>query len=145
MKKQIIFGLFALMLALGACTDPKMEKVVELQKAAIEVHDEVMPRMGEIHDLEMKIKKLRKNYESDTAASAQVINDQLRDQLQSLDIANESMMDWMADYVVDYEKSAPADSAIVYYQQQMEEIKDVKLKMEKSISDAEKFVETFQD
>jgi hypothetical protein len=55
------------------------------------------------------------------------------------------MMDWMADYVVDYEKSAPADSAIVYYQQQMEEIKDVKLKMEKSISDAEKFVETFQD
>ena len=145
MKKQIVLGLMALVVGLSACTDPKLEKIGALKSEAIDVHDEVMPRMGEIHDLEMKIKKLRKDYESDTSASAQAINGQLRDQLESLEIANESMMDWMADYVADYEKSAPVDSAIVYYQKQIEEIKDVKLTMEKSISDAEKFVETFQD
>lgn len=132
-------------IVLAACSNPKLEKIEQLKTEAIAVHDEVMPRMGEIHDLQVKLKALRKDYASDTTQMAQEVDAQLRDMVDELEIANEAMMDWMADYVVDFEKTAPEDSAVVYYTKQISAIEDVKLKMNESIEDAEKYLETFQD
>jgi prefoldin subunit 5 len=142
-KRAVLIACVALVMA--ACTNPKLEKIEQLKTEAIAVHDEVMPRMGEIHDLQVKLKALRKDYASDTTLMAQEVDAQLRDQVDALEIANEAMMDWMADYVVDFEKSAPEDSAVVYYTKQISAIEDVKLKMNESIEDAEKYLETFQD
>jgi len=144
MKKRVML-IAGVALLMAACTNPKLEKIEQLKTEAIAVHDEVMPRMGEIHDLQLKLKALRKNYTSDTTQMAQEVDAQLRDQVDALEIANEAMMDWMADYVVDVEKSAPEDSAVVYYTKQISAIEDVKLKMNESIEDAEKYLETFQD
>ncbi len=142
-KRAVLMACVALVMA--ACSNPKLEKIDQLKKEAIAVHDEVMPRMGEIHDLQMKLKALRKNYTSDTTQMAQEVDAQLRDKAEELEIANEAMMDWMADYVVDFEKTALEDSAVVYYTKQISAIEDVKLKMNESIEDAEKYLETFQD
>ena len=142
-KRAVLIACVALVMA--ACSNPKLEKIDQLKKEAIAVHDEVMPRMGEIHDLQLKLKALRKNYTSDTTQMAQEVDAQLRDKAEELEIANEAMMDWMAEYVVDFEKTALEDSAVVYYTKQISAIEDVKLKMNESIEDAEKYLETFQD
>lgn len=144
MKKRVMF-IAGVALVMAACTNPKLEKIEQLKKEAIAVHDEVMPRMGEIHDLQLKLKALRKDYASDTTQMAQEVDAQLRDKVEELEIANEAMMDWMADYVVDFEKDAPEDSAVVYYTKQISAIEDVKLKMNESIEDAANYLETFQD
>lgn len=130
---------------LAACTNPKLEKITALKKEAIEIHDEVMPRMGEIHELSVEIKTLRNAMQDDTSMVSKQIDNQLADYLLRLDLADEAMMDWMSDYIIDFEKTNPEDSAIAYYTEQIEQIKRVKTKMDGSIDEAKKFVETFQE
>ena len=100
-----------------------------------------MQRDTEPLDLQLKLKALRKNYTSDTTQMAQEVDDQLRDKVDELEIANEAMMDWMADYKPGFENENPADSSIVYYSGQEKEIEEVKTKIEESIDEAGKLLE----
>jgi hypothetical protein len=138
--KHLILSLGVIALILTSCSDPKEKKVQELKKVTIALHDEVMPRMGEISELTSALKDLREEVKLDTTDSAinqlVIINAQVK----QLDDAHEGMMQWMADYEPRYEEEHPLDSAVVYYEEQRSFIERVKLEMEKSIEDAQTFL-----
>lgn len=139
--KYITLSLFFLSTLLVSCADPQEKKVQELKKVTIALHDEVMPRMGEITELSTDLKDLREELKADTTDSA--INEigVINDRIKSLDDAYEGMMQWMADYEPRFEEEHPMDSAVVYYEQQRTYIERVKLDMEKSIEDAAGYLE----
>ena len=130
-----------LVLMLGACSDPKQEKVTELRKRAIEVHDEVMPRMGEIMEVSGQLKKYRETVVIDSLDSTGSARLVFTERIGDLETAHEAMMAWMADYDPTYEVDHPIDSAIVYYEAQIGLIEEVKRVMEKSIDDGKQLVD----
>lgn len=142
MNKWMISALVVAVLA--SCTNPKQEKIEQLKSQAIEVHDEVMPRMGEIHDWSSKLKDIKKMVAGDSSDSAVAINDEIAHLVVMLDSADEAMMSWMHGYEVAYEKSNPEDSAIVYYEGQIKAISEVKMLMNSSIENAKQYVEVHQ-
>lgn len=135
MKKYGIIACFLVMLT--ACTDPRKEVINELKKETIAVHDEVMPRMGELMELSSDMKKIREQVVLDSADSAGDGRLVYTEQIMALEQAHEAMMQWMADYQPDYEQSHQLDSAIHYYQEQREAIYQVKQSVEISIEDAQ--------
>jgi hypothetical protein len=127
--------------SLSACTDPKMEQVNALRTETIALHDEVMPRMGEVVSLAGDLKKLREEMTVDTADSAAMVaassqRTEFTDQIAALDQAHEAMMEWMADFEPAYEQDQPVDSAIAYYTRQRDLIAGVKQLIEQEIEDA---------
>lgn len=132
--RKLWIGAMALLVL--ACTDPKQEKVNELRDEAIRLHDEVMPRMGEIMTLSSQMKELREALRNDSADSATLATEPFSDQIVALEAAHEGMMQWMADYEPEYEAGNELDSAITYYEEQRKAIEKVKNEIEKSIDDA---------
>ncbi|MBT3962622.1 MAG: hypothetical protein HN728_10500 [Flavobacteriales bacterium] len=127
-----------------SCTDPNQEKIDALKAEAIAVHDEVMPRMGAIADLRSTLKKQWKDVSADTSSTGDTIAQFIAGRISMLDSADEAMMSWMADYDPTYENEHQSDSAVIYYSGQGEEIKEVKLLMEKAIEDAEELADYFK-
>jgi hypothetical protein len=127
--------------AMSSCADPKLEKVEELKTECIEIHDEVMPKMGSIVELSTEIKDWKKKLDGDTTDSVMEFRVSLVSHVTMLDSAHESMMVWMQDYEVDYETSHNADSAISYYENEIVRIAQVRALMLKSIDDGKKVLE----
>jgi len=140
MRKGMIM-IAAIALFLGACTDPMQEKVTELRKRAIEVHDEVMPRLGEIMEVSGQLKKYREAVVIDSLDSTGAARRVFTERIGHLEVAHEAMMAWMADYDPSYEVDHPIDSAIVYYETQIGMIDEVKQAIEKSIDDGKQLVD----
>lgn len=128
-------------LMMVACADPKKEKVDALRAKAIEVHDEVMPRMGEIMSTSSQLKKLREEVLVDSLDSTGTARLVFTEHIADLEASHEAMMAWMADYDPTYEVNHPMDSAIGYYEGQIEAIMTVKQAMEQSIEDGKKLVD----
>lgn len=129
---------------LASCTNPKQEKISSLKDEAIKIHDQVMPRMGEIHEVSVEIKTLRNAIKEDTSLASLQATEQLSHYILGLEQADEAMMSWMHEYQIDYEKNNEADSAITYYSDQVARIKQVKLLMDESIDNAKKYVDSFE-
>lgn len=123
------------MLALAACTNPKVEKAQQLNKHCIEVHDEVMPRLGEIATLKKELSTERTKLAKDSTTEESVLAE-YRSLIQLLDSADEAMMSWMAQYDPDYLAEHKPEEAISYYEDQEGKIEYVKTLMLKSIEDA---------
>lgn len=119
-----------------SCSNPLASKVEEIKKEAIAIHDEVMPRMGEISELSVNLKQMREALKADTTDSAMQVIDKLNQQIVALDNAYEGMMEWMNLYQPQFEEQHTLDSAVIYYEEQRSLITDVKLNMEQSINDA---------
>lgn len=134
--QKIIIRITLLLVISYSCSNPLASKVKDLKNDAIAIHDEVMPRMGEISELSVSLKQLREKLKSDTTDSAVAAIEQLSDQIVALDNAYEGMMEWMSRYEPQFEEQHPLDSAVIYYEEQRSLITDVKLNMEQSINDA---------
>jgi hypothetical protein len=140
MNKVMITALICALFTVG-CSDPNQEKIDELKKECISIHDEVMPRLDEIVSLNSEIKAWRNTLEKDTTDSASMAKRMLVMQINMLDSAYESMMLWMGEYDPTYEVTNSSDSALVYYDREKESIKKVKDLMKKSIDDGKKVLE----
>lgn len=87
----------------------------QLYKEVMAVHDEVMPKMSQIHKLK---KELRNHLESAEESQKQ----EILDQITYLQKADDAMMDWMHDLNVPEDETAKA----AYLKGQMPLIKEVK-------------------
>ncbi|MDC1222139.1 hypothetical protein N8Z47_05675 [Salibacteraceae bacterium] len=132
--KKLIFILTMAGL-ISSCSDPKMEKIDSLKEECISIHDEVMPRMGEMVELSSGIKEIRIKLDSDTTDSAHLVRIALVKKVEQLDSAHEAMMVWMNDYIPDYEAEHSSDESIAFYEEQKKSITEVKDIMLKSIED----------
>lgn len=141
MNIKLTFFIGALCLIVLSCSNPQQEEIKKLKAKTIELHDIVMPRMGEVAELSSQLKAIRQEIMNDTTDSASFVRTTISKHIEMLDIAYEDMMAWMADYEAGYENENPADSAIVYFTGQQKEITEVKTNIEESIDEAGKLLE----
>ena len=77
---------------------PEQQKVNNLEQEVLYMHDEVMPLMADLVDLKGKLQKRNEELQASEQSGAQdqaIINQMI---ISNLDIAHESMMDWMRNY-----------------------------------------------
>jgi hypothetical protein len=148
-------------LVLGSCqssttaeTDPTLVRAQTIYAEAIEVHDEVMPRMDEIVQMRQKLKlRVDSMLQQDTIALADSLQ-RMRAAIQNLNEADRAMMQWMrgvqkvpgsdetSDYQDELNTTQLTDTVGLVQRQQAQKdaIVQVKQQMEQSISEAERMI-----
>ena len=98
-----IFSMFVL-----ACSNPLIETNKEMRAQIIGVHDEVMPKMGELMSLQKKaLAQADSLYAQDSTATAQI--ESMRTLAGQLDQAYEGMFVWMRQYSLEEEGKTPEE------------------------------------
>ncbi len=112
----------------GYDTQAEMDKVMA-------IHDEVMPKMGQV----MKLKKQILQKADESSDSTEV--NELRDLASDLDKANDGMMVWMRQWSKSanphIEEKTDVESRKAFFASQMEKVTQVKTDINSSISKAE--------
>ncbi|MBC6410872.1 MAG: hypothetical protein GDA42_10540 [Ekhidna sp.] len=129
----LIFILFVF-----SCQSDKRSEVAELKNVVIAIHDEVMPKIGELRrirrDLMLQADSLKM---SDSTGSAALLI--AADEIAS---ANEGMMDWMRNYDPEFEGSDEEVKA--YFEDQKIAIQKVKKNMESSLADGKRVAAVYK-
>jgi transposase-like protein len=98
-----IFSMFVL-----ACSNPLIEANKEMRAQIIGVHDEVMPKMGELMSLQKKaLAQADSLYAQDSTATTQI--ESMRSLAGQLDQAYEGMFVWMRQYSLEEEGKTPEE------------------------------------
>jgi len=118
----LIFVLFVF-----SCQQGKKSEVAELKDAVMAIHDESMPKMGEL-------RKIRRNLM--LQADSLKVSDSTRAVVllvtaEEIAAANEGMMDWMRNYEPEY--TGTKEEILFYLGEQRKSIQKVKEDMEKSL------------
>jgi hypothetical protein len=91
-----------------ACANPLIETNKEMRAQIIGVHDEVMPKMGELMSLQKKaLAQADSLYAQDSTATAQI--ESMRSLAGQLDQAYEGMFVWMRQYSLEEEGKTPEE------------------------------------
>ena len=91
-----------------ACANPLIEENKEMRAQIIGVHDEVMPKMGELMSLQKKaLAQADSLYAQDSTATAQI--ESMRTLAGQLDQAYEGMCVWMRQYSLEEEGKTPEE------------------------------------
>jgi hypothetical protein len=91
-----------------ACANPLIETNKEMRVQIIGVHDEVMPKMGELMSLQKKaLAQADSLYAQDSTATAQI--ESMRSLAGQLDQAYEGMFVWMRQYSLEEEGKTPEE------------------------------------
>lgn len=127
MKK--LFILFLLPSLLVACGQDK-SIIKQMDAKAIAIHDEVMPKMGEIIALKGEIKAKIESLDSTSAEKPA-----LEAAYDALVKGEDGMKDWMHNYQKpDFKKSLEELKPVAEFQ--LQAVEKVKVQMESSIADA---------
>ena len=119
MKKYsfLIFSLIGLCLFSISCQEYNQEQQ-QLWDQVMEVHDEIMPKMGDLHQLKKQLKK-REKQSAITAAIA------------SIEQSQDAMMDWMREFKSMRDLSKLEHQAALNYlkkeQERVEQLKQLML------------------
>ncbi|GAB4408383.1 MAG: hypothetical protein OHK0039_11430 [Bacteroidia bacterium] len=132
MKHLILWTLGVATLLMAACDGT--DKVGELATQVIAIHDEVMPKMGEIkslkQELSSRIESLDAAPEPDTVRIAEY-----RNAMRALVEGEKAMWDWMHAYKTP-EQTTPDAEALQYLEAEMVKVGEVKEKILTSIEQA---------
>ena len=110
-----------------ACNDDK--KVEEKAfKEVMEIHDEVMPEMGTLRGLAKSLRAKIDSLESDSTEMILKKKGEMKKLAESLDAANESMMDWMRQFE-QLEEGTPHGEVMNYLKEQKEAVGKVRDQM----------------
>lgn len=113
-------SIFLAMLFVGCASSDKSELDL-LEEEVMAIHDEVMPKMGDLRKTQKQLMLLAQG-ESDSLQAVTYLN--LADKI---DIANESMMVWMRNYEPEFD--GDDDQVRAYLTEQKEGIEKVKRDM----------------
>lgn len=83
---------------LVSCGPNKQKLQDNLAKEVIAVHDEVMPKMGELTKLRRELKDSVNHWTADSTVNHSVQIQKATDLIADLDAADKGMMDWMHEY-----------------------------------------------
>ena len=149
MKNLFIF-LFVTIFALACNSSDPYQKSREIYQQTMDLHDEVMPRMGEVlsvkHSLKMKIDSV-----SDPALKTEIDS-----AMEALDRTYNGMMSWMADLQpvpdkntvkkngeIENQKIPSPDEMSKIQQKSLDEIKALKEQMDKSLKNGKDLLNKF--
>ncbi len=142
-KKIYLFAL-ALFFLLSGCNGDK-EKVLELETEVLTLHDEVMPKQGEIMALKSKLS--RKIVRMDSLQNEGITGNNLAEERmravdlnQKLNESDKLMMDWMHQYNGDSAKKLKPQQSLLYFENEKKKMIHVKEFTLKSIQDATSYL-----
>lgn len=132
MKRVYILAVISLMLwSCGGGYNPEVEK-----NKILDVHDEVMPKIGEVMNLKKKVLDKVGTLSEEQTEMAQ----ELRALAKELDDANSGMMSWMRDWSKNSSEylnmKAGADEQVTYLSEEMKRVTEVKDAINSSIQKA---------
>lgn len=132
-----------LTLLLLSCASNIEKKEEDLKKEIMDIHDELMPKMDNIHNLKKELQDNRGYLTSDSVASGTpaLSTADLDSLAQALENADESMMSWMRNYNRFDDPEFSHEEQMEYLQKEKEKIETVRLKMISSIKEAENILE----
>lgn len=135
--KTLCIAIFAITLI--SCANPPSEEEVvfhQLLEEVLEVHDEMMPQMGELSDLRQQLEEKASEEPMDA------IN--YEDAIAQLEAAHKGMMDWMKDFgeVFPYKENRLEGMNEVEIKESVELMKDQKVKVDNMKND---MVESMQN
>ena len=134
MKKKYVLLILACCTTLFSCKEEKKEEGTTQMQEVMAIHDEVMPKMGKIGRLVGQLKPMADSLGMDSPEGKAMRN---------LQDANKAMMDWMqgigkrfdADEIM--KGKALTDEKQLWLNEEEENVKAVKQKINSSIADAE--------
>lgn len=125
------------------------EAVKKAENDVFALHDEVMPKTGDVMKLRKQLNKRIASLDSAQAAGsaagtlrADEEKEQARLLVRNLSNADSLMMNWMNRYNGDTLTKLSTDDALLYLSDQKDKITDVKSKLTTSIDEARKFLGT---
>ncbi len=127
MKLVIPFSILFLTLLIS-CED-KPDQIKVLKEEVMDIHDEVMPKMGDLRKASKSLMMKAETMDSSAAAELKTIAD-------DIEAANEFMMEWMRQYEPDLEGSEA--EVLEYYKEQREGIQEVKERMLNALEKGQK-------
>ncbi len=139
-SKKIILSLFSVFIfAFTACKEEKKEEGPSQMKQVMDIHDEVMPKLGKIGQLVGKLKPMADSLGMDSP-QAKAVRD--------LQDANRSMMDWMQGIGNRFDVDEIMKGKVLSEEKQKwldeeeEKVNTVKEKINSSIANAEALLNT---
>ena len=130
-----------------SCHTGQTDAVKDTEAAVFEIHDEVMPKMGEIMKLQKQLKQRMVAIDSlagqETPSVALRTNEEKEQAMRlnrQLAQADSLMMDWMSNYKSDTLTALKPEQAIQYLEAEKQKITDVQKKTNNSIMDARQFL-----
>jgi Mg2+ and Co2+ transporter CorA len=131
----------------GACQKGE-DAVKEAENEVFAIHDEVMPKMGDVMKLRKQLNQRISALDSTAAtrsAAGALRTDEEKEQARllsrNLTNADSLMMNWMSQYKGDTLTKLSPDDALRYLSEQKEQITDVKTKFNSSIDQARQFLD----
>lgn len=149
-KKLLSLIAFTLILTLSACNstdntedsnNKKPTKVDYMQKEVIRIHDEVMPRMQEIAELQKEMKNKTDSLKKLENAPSDIIESIEMKKL-GLDATAASMMKWMKDYREPKEKSE--EEAMAYLENEKKKIEEIAIEFDEQITKCKNYLSKFE-
>lgn len=135
MKGLLVCIVFIFFLTFQSCSPSQSDENKKRRDEIIAVHDEVMPKMGQLKTLEKTALQLAEDLSKEPEADSVKIQE-LRLLAMELDQAYEGMFVWMRQYEVeDGDKSPEAIQA--YLEDQMDLVMEVNKKMKEALSKAD--------
>lgn len=114
-----------------SCANPLIEANKEMRAQIIGVHDEVMPKMGELMSLQKKaLAKADSLYAQDSTATAQI--ESMRTLAGQLDQAYEGMFVWMRQYSLEEEGKTPEEIK-TYLDEQLLKVNQVNVEIKAAL------------
>lgn len=117
----LVFGL------MFSCQQPEKPS---LRDQVMTVHDEVMPKMGELQKAQKSFQQLADSLAADSAQSARY-----RELADQMEVANQSMWDWMHQFNRNMEGSDEEVQA--YMEEQLQAIEQVRTTMLQALATAD--------
>jgi len=117
--------MLAVALTVASCTDGQQQKREEMGKKVMEVHDAIMPKMGELVAQEKALLEELQTRAGDTLAvldSAWTVS--VDRTTQELRQAHDDMMDWMSEYRFPTEDIA-FDKAMEYMEKEKKRMEEI--------------------
>ncbi|SFB16471.1 hypothetical protein [Algoriphagus aquimarinus] len=138
MKRTILFLILTSFLLINACGPSGPSDNEKLRAEVIAVHDEVMPKMGQLKSLERKALEKAKELESQEEANSAAV-EEYKALAYDLNHAHESMFAWMRQYE---QKDGEMKEAEVkaYLDKQMELVTEVNVEMKAALEKADKLL-----
>ena len=129
MKKS--FNLLFVTLLL-ACGPSKQSQIKEIKNQAIEIHDEVMPLMGDLRRVRKDLMLMADSIVTSDSLKASTLGELATD----IADANEGMMQWMRSFEPEFEGTD--EEVIQYFKDQKASIEKVKADMLESLESGQK-------
>lgn len=118
-----------------ACQPSKQEEIKQVKKEALEIHDEVMPKIGALKRTRKDLMSLADSLIGIDSAKAQTIMQAADD----VSRADESMMSWMRNFDPEFEGTE--EERLDYFKNQKTSIEEVKKVMNESLAKGREMLE----